>query len=346
MPSRELLDALSAVNKKLGGEVASVGFANEDCPRVPFTSPSLNYMTHGGIPRGRIVEFFGVESGGKTTTALDLVKHMVELLKAEGSEKACVYVDLEQSLTQDRCVNLGIDPDDLVIFKPDSTQSAEDILNAVVELLKKHVVGCFVLDSIPALVPQDEWDKELGKEATRGGVAKPMTRFMREVTPLVAHDNVLAIVINQLRDSQNPYQPFTTPGGRAVKFFSTVRMNFTKGHLLDKDGAEIGGNSETAWGNIVKVRIEKAKGFPPDRLLGQYPLMYYGGIDAELDLCYLMLATRRISQSGSWFAIVNGNGELETLDNGKAAKAQGFNKLVSLLRESPNLFKKLSGFYI
>lgn len=346
MANKAVLDAISAVNKQLGGEVATIGFANEDCPRVPFTSPSLNYMTHGGMPRGRIVEFFGVESGGKTTTALDLVKHMVELLRAEGSDKVCVYVDLEQSLTQDRCQNLGIDPNDLVIFKPDGTQSAESILNSLVELLKMHVVGAFVLDSVPALVPQDEWKKELGEEATRGGVAKPMTRFMREATPLVAHDNVLAIVINQVRDSMNPYQPFTTPGGRAIKFFSTVRMNFSKGHLLDKNGAEISGNSETAWGNLVKVRIEKAKGFPPDRLLGQYPLMYYGGIDGVLDLCYLMLATRRISQSGSWFAIVDENGEFEAFDDGKTAKAQGFNNLVAMLRQSPNLYKKLCEFYV
>lgn len=346
MASKQVLDAIGAINKQLNGEVATIGFANENCPRVPFTSPSLNHMTHGGMPRGRIVEFFGVESGGKTTTALDLVGHMVGILRQEGSEKACVYVDLEQSLTQERCENLGIDPNDLVVFKPDATQSAEDILNAILELLKKRVVGCFVIDSIPALVPQDEWDKDMTEETKRGGIAKPLTRFLREVTPLVARDNVLAIVINQLRDSQNPYQPFTTPGGRAVKFFSTVRMNFSKGHLLDQNGNEISGNSETAWGNIVKVRIEKAKGFPPDRLLGQYPLMYYGGIDRELDLAWLMLATRRVRQAGSWYTIVDDNGELEKLDDGRPAKTQGFGGVVAMLRENPTLFEKLLKNYI
>lgn len=345
MENKQLLDALRALNKDLGGEVATIGFANENCPRVPFTSPSLNHMTHGGMPRGRIVEFFGVEGGGKTTTALDLVKHMVAILKAEKSDKVCVYVDLEQSLTQERCENLGIDPNDLVILKPDGMQSAESILNAIVELLKKHVVGAFVLDSVPALVPEDEWKKEMGEDPKRGGIAAQMTRFMREITPLVAHDQVLAILINQLRDSQNPYQPFTTPGGRALKFFASVRMNFSKGHLLNQDGGEISGNSETAWGNIVKVRVEKAKGFPPDRLLGQYPLMYYGGIDATLDLAWLMLATRRINQAGSWFTIVGENGEVEALDDGKVAKAQGLGGVVALLRANPKLYQKLLKLY-
>lgn len=345
MPSKVVLDAIAGVNKKLNGEVLTVGFANEDCPRVPFTSVTLNYMTHGGLPRGRICEFFGLESSGKTTTALDVMGNLSRILKEEGSDKVIVYADLEQTLTPDRCELFGIDPSETLLLKPDYTQSAEDILNAIIELLKKHVVGGFVLDSVPALVPKDEWDKQLSEDPKRGGVAAQMTRFMREATPLVAHDNVMGIVVNQMRDGMSPYQPYTTPGGKAIKFFSAVRMLFSKGHLLDADGNELSGNTETSWGNIVKVRIEKAKAFPPDRLLGQYPLMYYSGIDKELDLAWLMLATRNITQAGSWFAIVDQDGTLQVDDQGKVAKAQGFGKIVALLRENPNLRKKFEDLF-
>lgn len=330
-------DSIRRVNDMLGGAVASIGFAYEDCERVPSTSHTLNYMTHGGLPRGSIVEFFGPESSGKTTTAIDFAKNMSDILRKEGGNKKVVYIDLEQSLTEERCRVMGLDPKETVIIKPTALVSAEKVLNAALTMYKDGVVGCMVIDSIPTLATDDEISKDLDKEPTRGGIAKVMTRFLKEVIPLVANSRSLLILVNQVRDSMDPYKPFVTPGGRAIKFYSFVRLQFMPGHYLNEAGAEISGNSDVAWGMLIKVRVVKSKGFPPDRLLGQFPFMFYTGIDAAGDLGSLLLATRTLSQSGAWFAFVNEDGTMMECDDGKPARAQGFAKACSLLRDNPKL---------
>lgn len=342
---KKIEDALRRINADLGGKIATIGFANEDRKRVPSSSITLNHMTHGGLVRGTIVEFYGRESSGKTTTAVDFSKNLAEILRQEGGKQRVVYADLECSLDAQRCIDLGLDPSETIIIQPDGNQSGEDILNAVETLLREGIAGGVVLDSIPTLVTRDELDKDFTKDPKRGGVAALMTRFLREAVPLVAKSGALMILVNQIRDSQDPYKTFTTPGGRAVKFYSSARLDFAAGHYLDENGNEISGNSDVAWGMLVKVRIVKAKGFAPDRLLGQFPLMFQGGIDQAGDLASLMLATRRIAQAGSWFTIFNDNGEMETDDNGKPAKAQGFGKVVSMLRENPSLMARCKAKY-
>lgn len=334
-------DVLKRINSTLNAEVASVGFSYEDCERVPSTSPSLNYMTHGGLPRGSIVEFFGPESSGKTTTAIDYAKNMASLLKANKEEGRVVYIDLEQSLTAERCRTMGLDPKELIILKPTAMQSAESILDAAMTLYREGVVGCMVIDSIPTLSTEDEISKDISEEPKRGGIAKVMTRFLREVIPYVASSRSILILVNQVRDSMDPYKPFATPGGRAVKFYSFVRLQFMPGHYLDGDGKEISGNSETAWGMLVKVRVVKSKGFPPDRLLGQYPFMFYTGIDAEADLASLLLSMRVLSQAGSWYAFVEDDGTMMACDDGKPARFQGMQKACEAIRANPKLRERL-----
>lgn len=346
MDSKKVEDALKRINKELGANILTIGFANEDRKRVPSSSISLNWMTHGGLCRGTIAEFYGRESSGKTTTAVDFAKNLAQILKDEGKGQMVAYADLECSLDAVRCRMLGLDPNETIIIQPDGNQSGEDILNSILTLLREGVLGGVVLDSIPTLVTRDELDKDLTKDPKRGGVAALMTRFLREAVPLVAKNEVLLILVNQIRDSQDPYKPFTTPGGRAVKFYSSTRFDFMPGHYLNEKGEEISGNSDTAWGMQIKVRIVKAKGFAPDRLLGQFPLMYEGGIDEAGDLASLMLANRAIAQAGSWFTIFDENGAMESDDSGKPAKAQGFGRIASVLRDNPELMERCKARYL
>lgn len=332
-------DSIRRINEMMGGSGASLGFAYEDCPRVPSSSCTLNYMTHGGLPRGSVVEFFGPESSGKTTTAIDFAKNMADILKAEGGSQKVVYIDLEQSLTPERCFVMGLDVSNTIIMKPTSMVPAEKVLNAALTLFKDGVAGCMVIDSIPTLATEDEISKDLDEEPKRGGIAKVMTRFLKEVIPMVANSRSLLILVNQVRDSMDPYKPFVTPGGRAIKFYSFVRLQFMPGHYLNKEGEEISGNSDVAWGILIKVRVVKSKGFPPDRLLGEFPFMFYTGIDSVGDLALLCLSTGAISKSGSWFAFVDPDGSVMQTDDGRPAKAQGFPKAVALLRANPKLAK-------
>lgn len=345
MENKKVEDVLSRINKDLGAKIVTIGFANEERKRVPSSSITLNWMTHGGLCRGTIVEFYGRESSGKTTTAVDFAKNLTKILKSEGKGQMVAYADLECSLDAERCMMLGLNPSETIIIQPDGNQSGEDVLNALLDMLREGIVGGVILDSIPTLVTRDELDKDLTKDPKRGGVAALMTRFLREAVPLVAKNDVLFVLVNQIRDSQDPYKPFTTPGGKAVKFYSSARLDFMPGHYLNEKGEEISGNSDTAWGMQVKVRIVKAKGFAPDRLLGQFPLSFMGGIDEAGDLASLMLATRAIAQAGSWFTIFDESGVMEADDAGRPAKAQGLGKIVSMLRENPGLMERCKERY-
>lgn len=360
---------IAEYNTKYKEEIGSRGVKSNEIPLIPFTSPLVNYMTHGGFPRGKIVEFFGLESSGKTTTAIDIcynaqkvflreyqssIQKLVdknkkfpnaannaelEASKEAGPQKV-VYFDLEQTLDIKWLKQLGVDLNSIYLIRPDG-QSAEQLLEMLMDLVSTGEVGLVVLDSVPALVS----DAELGKtldEQTMGGVAKLLGTFFRKILPLLKKFTCSLLVVNQLRESMSAYgDPYVTPGGKALKFYACLRLHFQKGNLLGKNGEEIKVSSEKAYGNIVQIRLKKSKIFPPDRLLTSYTLSYFEGIQYEDDLVILLLAESVIGQAGSFFTLSNGDGEPLLDEEGKVIKLQGKANLVKYIKDN----KKISEFY-
>lgn len=359
----KLDDKVLEYNHTYKEEIATKGIHFVDVKSIPLTSPTLNYMLHGGFPRGQIVEFFGLESSGKTTTAIDVCANAQKVFKEEydlklsslklrkGQNKTAdadlaqcldsgpmkvVYFDLEHTFDKSWCQKLGLDVASLYLVSPEE-QSAEQLLDMLIDLISTGEVGLIVLDSIPALVSDAELGKTLS-EQTMGGVAKLLGTFFRKVIPSLNRYGCSLLIINQLRDSMSMYgDQYVTPGGKALKFYASVRLFFQKGSLIDENGNELKNNVDSAYGNIVQVRLKKSKVFPPDRLLSYYTLSYYNGIRYMDDYASLLSSQGYILQTGSYFTFANKNGEPMLDGEGKPYKVQGKSKLGNFILENKNL---------
>ena len=342
-------------NKDSKALVAVHGLERENLPRIPFSTPIMNFQTYGGLPRKRVIEFFGPESSGKTTSALDIVKNaqyifqeeweqlqedlnaqLEELQNAKGSNKTkikeiqmrldahkeplkIVYLDLENTLDTDWAKKLGVDVDNLWIVRPEHN-SAEEILQYVIDMYDTGEVGLIVLDSLPYMVSQNLLDEELTKKAY-AGISVPLTEFSRKVTPYLTKYNAIFLGINQIREDLNSmYSTYSTPGGKMWKHACAVRIKFRKGAFID----------------------EKAKAFKPDRKLVQYTLSYHEGIQVESDLVDVAIEYGFVNKTGAWFSIVDPDtGEILEDENGDDLKFQGKSKIVQRLREDDQVFDDL-----
>ena len=326
------LDALiTEVNKKAKEEIVTVGLNDYDYSRIPFTSPRMNYCTFGGLPVGKITEFYGEEHGGKTTTALDIVANYQCMEDA----REVLYVDAENTLDIEWARKLGVDVDSLVIMQPKS-QSAEEIFQIICDAIETDEVGLWVLDSIGVLLSQQEWDKTL-EDKTYGGISKPLTQFSKRVESLMARHRCTGIGINQMRDvigSQFPMQ--TTPGGKAWKHCCAVRMQFSRGKFIDEKGNELTRGAENPAGNIVMMNMTKNKTCPPTRRIGQYTLNYDLGIDYAKDLVAMAIKYDIIQKRGAWF-------EIYDIETGEVIsdKVQGQANVYALLEEDQTLLEKV-----
>ena len=295
--------------------------------RIPFTSPRMNYCTYGGIPTGRLVEFSGEEHGGKTTTALDLVANFQRMFP----DKKVAYFDSENTLDVVWAGKLGVDVDNLILLQPEE-ESAEEILQYMLDLMATGQVGLEVLDSIAAMMSAQELDKDVA-DKTYAGISMPLTRFAKEAVMLCKKMNSTVIGINQLRDDLGAmYAGATkTPGGRAWKHFCSVRMEFTRGSFIDDKGNEIKRSSESPAGNKVLMRMLKNKTCPGNRRGGYYTINYASGIDYLMDLVEVAIKYDLIQKSGAWFTIVNP-------DTGEvlSEKVQGMPKVYEYLRDQSN----------
>lgn len=308
-------------NKKAKAEVAVTGLVNYDYTRVPFTSPRMNYMTFGGLPTGRLYEFYGEEGGGKTTTALDIVANYQNMFP----NREVLYIDAENTLDPEWATKLGVDISRLKMVMPE-TQSAEEIFDLVIDAVDSDEVGLWVIDSLAALLSKQEWEKDT-EERTYGGISMPLTRFGKKIETLNKKHDCLGIGINQLRDKINsPYGGTTTPGGRAWKFFCSARIEFRKGPYFDEKGSGLSRSAENPAGNYVTAHIEKTKIAPPSRKEGQYRIRYNIGIDYLADLIDLAVYYDVINQRGAWYDIVD-------VESGEVIrdKIQGQSKLYDLL---------------
>lgn len=331
-------EIVKQINKKYKKEIITEGTRVLQYDRIPFSNPRMNYMTYGGMPLGRMVEFYGPEGSGKTTTALDLVAQAQYLYP----DRKVIYFDVENTLDEHWATLLNVDVSSLIIVRPDD-ESAEEILQMILELIDTGEISLIVLDSIPMLVSQQALDKEM-TEKTYCGVAGPLTTFAGKVTPKLTKHGVCLVMINQVRDVLNAMFPtVSTPGGRAIKHAFSVRIQFQKGKLLNEKNIEQSNNYETPYGNIVQAKIAKTKVFRPDRKVGSYTLNYFKGIDSVYDLISTGLFLGYVIQTGAWYTLIDkSTGEAYTDDEDKVLKFNGRNQLYQFLLENEEVNQTLS----
>lgn len=333
------LDVLiKEINKEYKEDIAFKGNDIEvyKYEKVPFSSPRLNYMLYGGLPMGRMIEFAGPEKSGKTTTALDMVKQCQLKFKEEKQGRKVCFVDSENTFDVEWATKLGVNVDDLILIRPQE-QYAEQIFDIMKAVVETGEVGLIVLDSVAQLVGKNAISEDIEKKQY-GGIAMPLTKFCNIVVPLLGKYNCMCIMINQVReDLNNQYNEFITPGGRGFKHNCSVRLMFRQGPFIDVNNRELTRGAENPAGNLVKVHIEKSKICRSDRRTGFYTLNYLNGIDYLSDTIDVLLQLGAINQRGAYFDLLN----IETGEVLYDGKIQGKPALLKLLREDPELFKKL-----
>lgn len=327
----KLDELIKNINKAAKEEIISEGMSEFEYERIPFTSPRLNYCTFGGIPIGKITEFYGENHGGKTTTALDIIANYQRMPNA----RKVLYIDAENTLDYVWATKLGVNVDEMYILQPKS-QSAEQIFQIISDAVETDEVGLWVLDSIGVLVSAQELEKSM-EEKTYGGIAKPLTLFSKKIEMLMQRHQCTGIGINQVRENlASQWGGLTTVGGKAWQHCCAVRMQFSRGKFIDEKGNELTRSAENPYGNVVMVSMTKNKTCPPTRRTGFYTLNYYTGIDYLKDLVDVAIKEGFVDKSGAWYTVVN-------TETGEAIsdKLQGTAKLYSYLEQNQDVLQQL-----
>lgn len=312
---KALETALLQIEKQFGkGAVMKLG-QNTSLNVEAISTGSLTLdiaLGIGGVPRGRIIEIYGPESSGKTTVAL----HVVAEAQKKGGTAA--FIDVEHALDPQYAKALGVDIDSLLVSQPDMGEQALEIAEA---LVRSNAIDVIVIDSVAAMVPRAEIEGEMG-DSHVGLQARLMSQALRKLTGVISKSNCVAIFINQLREKVGVVygNPEVTPGGRALKFYSSVRIEIRRQEQL-KNGSEV-------IGNRTKAKVVKNKVAPPFKE-GEFDIMYGQGISREGELVDLAAALDIINKSGAWFSY---KGE---------RLGQGRDNVKALLRDNAALMKEI-----
>ncbi len=293
---------------KLGDPKAQVAVET-----IPTGSLSLDLaLGLGGVPRGRVVEVYGPESSGKTTVTL----HMIAEVQKSGGIGG--FIDAEHALDPVYAKNIGVDIDELYISQPDSGDQALEIAETMV---RSGAMDIIVVDSVAALVPKQEIEGDMG-DSHVGLQARLMSQALRKLTPVISKSNCVVIFINQLREKVGVMfgNPETTTGGRALKFYASIRMDVRRVETLKQSGDMVG--------NRTRVKIVKNKIAPPFKE-AEFDIMFGQGISREGDILDLAVDCKLVSKSGAWFAY---NGD---------KIGQGRENAKTYLKEHPDVMKEL-----
>ena len=308
--------AVGQIEKQFGkGSIMRLGQrgAVQPIDSIPTGAISIDYaLGIGGMPRGRVIEIFGPESSGKTTLALQVIAQAQKL----GGISA--FVDAEHALDAAYAKKLGVDLENLLVSQPDNGEQALEIVEV---LIRSGGVDVVVVDSVAALVPRAEIEGEMG-DAQMGLQARLMSQALRKLTGVVSKSKTCLIFINQLREKIGVMfgNPETTTGGRALKFYASVRVDIRRIASI-KDG-------DSVVGGRTRVKIVKNKVAPPFRE-AEFDVMYGEGISREGDLLDLAVDKRIVEKSGTWFAY------------GGERLGQGRENAKTFLRENPETFRKI-----
>jgi len=308
--------AVGQIEKQFGkGSIMRLGQkdAVHVVPAISTGSVSLDFaLGIGGVPRGRVIEIFGPESSGKTTLTLQII---AEAQKLGGM---AAFVDAEHALDAQYARKLGVDLDNLLVSQPDNGEQALEIVEV---LVRSNGVDVVVVDSVAALVPRAEIEGEMG-EAQMGLQARLMSQALRKLTGAVSKSKTCLIFINQLREKIGVMfgNPETTTGGRALKFYSSVRIDIRRIGAIKDGDAVVGGRT--------RVKVVKNKVAPPFRE-AEFDVMYGEGISREGDLLDLAVERRIVDKSGTWFAF---NGD---------RLGQGRENVKQFLKDNPTIYKAL-----
>ncbi|MBQ1434053.1 MAG: recombinase RecA [Ruminococcus sp.] len=307
--------AIAYIEKQFGkGAIMKLGEARAmDVEAIPTGSMTLDMaLGIGGVPRGRIIEIYGPESSGKTTVAL----HIIAETQKMGGDVA--FIDVEHALDPVYAQNLGVDIESMLVSQPDSGEQALEIAEA---LARSGAIDCIVIDSVAAMVTKAEIDGEMG-DTHVGQLARLMSQAMRKLTSVVSKSNTTCVFINQVREKIGVMygNPETTPGGRALKFYASVRIEVRRGEQL-KDGGEV-------IGNRTRCKVVKNKVAPPFKEC-EFDIMYGKGISRVGEVLDAAVDLGIVKKGGAWFSY------------GEAKLGQGRDNSKQFLLDHPDIMKEI-----
>ena len=321
---KALDEALKKIEKDFGkGSIMRLGdHAKLNIESIPTGCLSLDMaLGIGGIPKGRIIEIYGPESSGKTTLTL----HIIAECQKRGGTAA--FIDAEHALDPQYARNLGVDIDKLIVSQPDNGEQGLDIAEA---LVRSGAVDLVVVDSVAALVPKTEIEGAMG-DATIGLQARLMSQAMRKLSGVISKTNSTVVFINQLREKIGIMfgSPETTTGGKALKFYSSVRLDIRKFDVIkQKEETAVGKKEDVIVGNRVRVKVVKNKVAPPFKVV-EFDIMYGTGISKEGDILDVAVDRGIVEKAGAWFSY---NGE---------KLGQGRENVKQLFKEKPELMEEI-----